>query len=206
MARVARPGLSGFALVVMASGGVLIYAGLRNASVADTMRALIKGKLPPSRPSDLDQERIGIMRVLKQAQDLGAKLGGAAADMIGGIVSLPSPSGKYKLGPVKAWTAQVAEAIGQRFGLKTIYGWRASDPYPDHPGGVALDFMINDMPDGHAVGEAIANYAVANAVQLKIKYVIWNRRIWSLSRIAEGWRSYGGTNPHTDHVHVTVSP
>ena len=37
-----------------------------------------------------------------------------------------------------------------------------------------------------------------------VKYVIWNRRIWSKKRNAEGWRKYNGSNPHTKHMHVSV--
>jgi hypothetical protein len=40
----------------------------------------------------------------------------------------------------------------------------------------------------------------------RVKYVIRNRRIWSLARDAEGWRPYYGDNPHIKHVHVSVSP
>lgn len=37
-----------------------------------------------------------------------------------------------------------------------------------------------------------------------VKYVIFDRRIWSKARDSEGWRYYGGSNPHTTHVHVSV--
>lgn len=37
-----------------------------------------------------------------------------------------------------------------------------------------------------------------------LKYVIYNRRIWTRLRNAEGWRPYNGKNPHTGHVHVSV--
>lgn len=37
-----------------------------------------------------------------------------------------------------------------------------------------------------------------------LKYVIYNRRIWSKARADEGWRPYRGSNPHTGHVHVSV--
>src|SRR5690606_29434343 len=37
-----------------------------------------------------------------------------------------------------------------------------------------------------------------------IKYVIHDRKIWSKSRSSEGWRHYGGSNPHRDHLHVSV--
>lgn len=36
-------------------------------------------------------------------------------------------------------------------------------------------------------------------------YVIWNRRIISRDRISEGWRSYGGSNAHTAHLHLSVA-
>lgn len=36
-------------------------------------------------------------------------------------------------------------------------------------------------------------------------YVIWNDRIISRSRINEGWRTYGGSNPHTRHLHLSVA-
>jgi hypothetical protein len=39
----------------------------------------------------------------------------------------------------------------------------------------------------------------------RIKYVISNRRIWSLARDREGWRPYNGENPHTHHTHVSCT-
>ncbi|MBI1748805.1 MAG: hypothetical protein HYR55_19800 [Acidobacteria bacterium] len=36
-----------------------------------------------------------------------------------------------------------------------------------------------------------------------LMYMIWNRRIWASYRAGEGWRSYSGPNPHTDHVHFS---
>jgi hypothetical protein len=36
-------------------------------------------------------------------------------------------------------------------------------------------------------------------------YIIWNRRIISRNRISEGWRTYAGTNPHTNHLHLSVT-
>lgn len=35
----------------------------------------------------------------------------------------------------------------------------------------------------------------------RIKYIIWNRRIWNP---AVGWRAYTGANPHTSHLHLSV--
>ena len=103
----------------------------------------------------------------------------------------------YNLGPVKPHVKAAAEAIGPRFGITTIYGWRASDPYPDHPSGLALDFMTSSA----ATGTALAQFVIDNAAALGVDYIIWNRRSWNSKR--KTWVTYTGSNPHTDHVHVT---
>ena len=38
-----------------------------------------------------------------------------------------------------------------------------------------------------------------------VMYMIYNRRIWSAARHAEGWRPYSGPSAHTDHVHFSLS-
>lgn len=44
----------------------------------------------------------------------------------------------------------------------------------------------------------------------RIKYVIWNKRMFSSyatsTRPAWTWRPYSGTNPHDKHAHVSVQP
>jgi hypothetical protein len=46
-------------------------------------------------------------------------------------------------------------------------------------------------------------YAMAR--RLGIQYMIWNRRIWGSYAASSGWRRYTGPNPHTDHVHFSLS-
>ncbi|HEX6878474.1 MAG TPA: hypothetical protein VF165_22645, partial [Nocardioidaceae bacterium] len=46
-------------------------------------------------------------------------------------------------------------------------------------------------------------YAMAR--RLGIQYMIWNRRIWGSYAAGSGWRKYTGSNPHTDHVHFSLS-
>lgn len=104
-----------------------------------------------------------------------------------------------QLGPVKSWVAAAANEIGNLFGITRIGGWRRTDPYPDHPSGHALDFMTN-------TGTALAEYARVNAARLGVKYIIWNRQQWSVAKASQGWRPYTGSNPHTDHVHITFNP
>lgn len=39
----------------------------------------------------------------------------------------------------------------------------------------------------------------------RIKYVIWNRRMFSATKQPWQWRPYSGINSHTHHLHVSVS-
>lgn len=108
-------------------------------------------------------------------------------------------SARYNLGPVKPWVETAAYFLGPRHNIKTIGGWRASDPFPDHPSGHALDFMITTKQQG----DELASDAIANAQALGVKYIIWNRQTWNPQ---EGWQPYTSTsNPHTDHVHITFN-
>lgn len=87
---------------------------------------------------------------------------------------------------------------------------RASDHNPwVRDGGVgvvtAMD-ITHDAPGGCDAG-ALADALLASR-DPRIKYVIFNRRI--ASHLQKGaaapfeWRPYGGSNPHTHHVHVSV--
>jgi hypothetical protein len=88
------------------------------------------------------------------------------------------------------------------FGIKTVYGW-APGLY-DHPKGLALDFMIDDIPNGKAIGDQIVAYLIANAQRLGITYIIWYKQVWSTDR--PWWRAYSGVSDHTNHVHSSYKP
>lgn len=45
----------------------------------------------------------------------------------------------------------------------------------------------------------------ANARRLGVQYVIWNRQIWSSYQADAGWRPYSGSDPHTSHIHLSLS-
>lgn len=111
--------------------------------------------------------------------------------------------GAYKLGPVTKQLQSAADEVGNKFAIQTIGGWRASDPYPDHPSGHAADFMVGD---DKAKGDAVAAYLMANAQRLNVKYIIWYQRSWTPGR---GWKNMADrgspTQNHKDHVHLTVN-
>jgi hypothetical protein len=45
----------------------------------------------------------------------------------------------------------------------------------------------------------------AQARRLGVMYVIWNHKIWSSYNANAGWRPYTGPDPHTSHMHVSLS-
>jgi hypothetical protein len=114
---------------------------------------------------------------------------------------------------------------GLRDILNSAYGRHDSGiGYPCGPGvsehkeGRALDYMLNYAnPAQRSQAEDIVNWLLAtdrhgnrhaNARRLGIMYLIWNRRIWGSYRAAsdgDGWRPYTGSNPHTDHIHLSFS-
>ena len=93
--------------------------------------------------------------------------------------------------------------------ITTYYGVRRANT-PDHPSGRALDIMMPRYKTkaGRALGFQVAAWARTNARSLRIKYVIWDQRIWNIQRDNEGWRhmaSRGNDSAnHKDHVHVTL--
>ena len=101
--------------------------------------------------------------------------------------------------------------------------WGCYSPRPgtksEHPLGRACDLTfgnaIGQYPtaDQLAYGWQVTEWMQTHAEALGVEYLIWQGRIWSLSRDAEGWRPYNGggmhdpnnvTGGHYDHLHVTV--
>ena len=69
----------------------------------------------------------------------------------------------------------------------------------DHNLGNAFD--LTHDPDNGVNCNALALLAINDE---RVTYVIWNRQIYNRARAAEGWRPYGGSNPHTHHMHVSI--
>lgn len=75
-----------------------------------------------------------------------------------------------------------------------------------HGEGRSVDLYANAADPGQrGQAEAYVAWLQANAVELQVAYIIWNRRQWGWAHRAKGWRPYGGSNPHTDHIHVDLS-
>jgi hypothetical protein len=88
---------------------------------------------------------------------------------------------------------------------------RSSDHNPwvvDGAEGVVTAMDITHDPTSGCTGDVIADAIIA-ARDARVKYIIWNRQILSSYAIngvdAWCWRPYGGSNPHTHHIHISVS-
>jgi peptidoglycan hydrolase-like protein with peptidoglycan-binding domain len=76
---------------------------------------------------------------------------------------------------------------------------RDSDHNPWYRDTVTARDYTHD-PKGGLNCDWLASVLVASG-DPRIKYVIWDRRIWEK---ATGWKPYHGTNPHTHHLHLSV--
>lgn len=79
---------------------------------------------------------------------------------------------------------------------------RASDHNPNAAGVVRARDFTHDPEHGCDAG-AIAE-AIRKARDPRVKYVIWNKRLFSATRAAWSWQEYTGDNPHQKHVHISV--
>jgi peptidoglycan hydrolase-like protein with peptidoglycan-binding domain len=82
----------------------------------------------------------------------------------------------------------------------------------EHKEGRAWDWMldVNNAADRRVAGDFLAwllatrgGETAAMARRLGVMYVIYNRKIWAT--YSPGWRDYSSGDPHTSHIHVSMS-
>lgn len=178
----------------------------QNGSLRDISRAATTVTLQETNNKIDAQRQKAFEESQKALQGINPKFTGG--DGPGGDPSVQfSPTGKsrkYGLKGITSNTSKAADYWGSKYGIKSIGGFRehGSVPGSDHPKGRALDYMINNISNGTKVGTSLANDIIKNYKSWDVKYVIWNRYIWSPSK---GWRKYSGPSDHTDHVHVSFN-
>lgn len=105
--------------------------------------------------------------------------------------------------------ARLNDVIAAMFpAISDIGGYRASDPYPDHPSGRALDIMIPgyDTPQGKAYGDAINQFLHANAAALGIDSTIWRQQYQPAGGAPSTMEDRGSpTQNHMDHIHALTT-
>ena len=120
-------------------------------------------------------------------------------------------------------TARMLHLYEQTLAQFPDTGWGCYSPRPgtqsEHPLGRACDLTFGNAIGQYPASEQldygwqVTEWMQTHAEALGVEYLIWQGKIWSLSRDSEGWRSYNGggmhdpdnvTGGHYDHLHVTV--
>lgn len=122
-------GISGLAVGMAAAGGVLLTSGIKNATVADTLRALMRGEPIPSQPSLLDTARAAVIDQVKKLPPAGGIASGAA-----------NPSGFNQPGAGNAAIADTARAY-----LGTPYVFGGHSPGGFDCSGLVTWVLVHDL-------------------------------------------------------------
>ena len=103
-------------------------------------------------------------------------------------------------GGLRPGAAALKNIIASKFGVANIGGYRAEDGYGEHSSGRALDVMVgNDS----AKGDAITQFAIANASKIGLKWVIWKQAMHYPDGRVEPMEDRGSpTQNHMDHPHI----
>ena len=75
-----------------------------------------------------------------------------------------------------------------------------ASPTSDHNTGLAAD-LTHDPKNGIDCAEIFQNLKTDK----RVKYLIFNGKIWSKERSAEGDRDYSGSNKHNHHIHISIN-
>ena len=147
------PGVSGLALLGLAAGGLIGLAGLKNATISDTVRALIKGQPVPSQPSQFASAEADVTKGLSQIQGpLSAGASGLGATVYGqALASRIVAEAQAQLGKPYVWGADGPDKFdcsglvsyvlrqvgvfkpGQRFVTGEFYVWSGATTVPRPP-------------------------------------------------------------------------
>jgi hypothetical protein len=118
-----------------------------------------------------------------------------------GVSGAPCPDGSTIESGITSSAIRVYRAVCAAFPALTTYG--GYDAHGEHIDGRAIDFMTDS-----ALGQAVADYLLANAGTLGVRDIIWAQHIWTPEQSSSGWRPMedrgSPTANHYDHVHVAV--
>jgi peptidoglycan DL-endopeptidase CwlO len=149
---------------------------------------------PPNAPAPADPAIVAMPG--QPPADVGPSLAAAVIDIPEAL-----PVGVASEAGLQANTIVAARAVSATFPqIADIDGVRP-DSKPWHPSGLAIDIMIpnHDSPEGIALGDAIRDFAMANAARFGLQDVIWRGTYYTpAGPQASG---YG----HYDHVHITTT-
>lgn len=133
--------------------------------------------------------------------------GGSGNDMLAAM-GLPPLPGNDEAG-AQIDTIMAARAVHAAFpGVSSFGLYRSPDGFNEHSSGEAADAMIPDWQSatGKAMGDQIKDFALANAEQYGIEYVLWRQRQWMPDGSSSPMSDRGSpTQNHMDHVHIRTA-
>jgi hypothetical protein len=106
-------------------------------------------------------------------------------------------------GDVNPNLAKTQEDVSKQFNVTNLGIWGDKSHQArksDHNTGDAQDFGF-DTPE---TANSLVQKLQSEAGDRKIKYIIYNGKIWNPS-VSEEWRPYRGSNPHSTHIHVSYN-
>ena len=118
---------------------------------------------------------------------------------------------------VKPGTDALRSLLIGTYGGRDLGITRACDigALSEHKEGRAFDWGLSAaVPAENAIATQFLTWLLApgptgmvalNARRLGVMYVIWNGKIWSAYRAAEGWRGYTGGESHAGHIHISLA-
>ena len=74
-------------------------------------------------------------------------------------------------------------------------------PTSDHNTGLAVD-LTHDPRNGIDCVEIFEHFKEDK----RVKYLIFQGKIWSKEKAKQGTRRYTGSNPHNKHLHISIDP
>lgn len=188
------------------TGSLLALAGLRSdLAEARADRQQVRGAVPSptSVPTAVPAPAPAPVAAPAQPSKITSKSTSSTTTSTGGSGGSVNTGGYAAAAAaigLRGYAIGVYSAVRTRFGVTNIGGYRAGDPL-DHGKGKAVDVMTSNR----SLGDAIADFVIANAGTLHVKYVIWRQRIWEPGK---GWKAMSDrgsvTANHYDHVHISV--
>jgi hypothetical protein len=112
---------------------------------------------------------------------------------------------------------KLAKLIRATYGSDESIGIARNSCYTpsEHNDGRALDWMIDTSKKAEKnKADTFLSWLLATdkrgnrhamARRLGVMYIIFNKRMWRAYDPGAGWSPYTGTNPHTDHIHISLS-
>jgi len=114
------------------------------------------------------------------------------------LAKKPSPAA---LAVLRQATALVPKRKKASDGLLPSAAHVKTNPTSDHNTGLAVD-LTHDPKNGIDCAVIFEKLKEDE----RVKYLIFNKKIWARDKARAGNRPYTGSNPHDKHLHISINP